>query len=82
MYQLENGIAKLIITNEIFVKLQLGNRSKSLFAFGVNGCYKVDDTPQKSSGMTELANAVYESQDGSLWFGTDYNGIKNASNKN
>jgi len=76
LYQIENGTVKLVVSNEIFVKLQLGNLSKSLYAFSVNGCFRVSNAPQKIAGMDELANSVFEAKDGSLWFGTDFNGVK------
>lgn len=68
-----------LITNETFLRLQYGNKSGSIYAFGVNACWKISAPERKLSGkvsgINEMANSIFENEDGSIWVGTYHNGV-------
>ena len=85
LYAYKNGIVKNIIPNQTFIHLQKGNLSGKIYAFAQDAVYIIDDKNEtfsiaKLDGINELANSCYEEQDGSLWLGTYYNGLKKVKN--
>lgn len=77
LYAVVGTNAKLLIPNEVFLQLQVGNRSGKLYAFGINSTVTIDDkgiiTPLKE--VKVAANSVHENADGGLWVGTHSNGL-------
>lgn len=77
LYSVNGMTAKLVVPNEIVVQLQIGNTTKKLYAFGINGCFVVDKqgTIAPLNGLKTAANSVYENTDGSYWVGTNHHGL-------
>lgn len=73
-----NGMqAKCILPNEIVLYLQEGNRTGKLYVFGVSRSVILDESGRMEdiSKLKVGANSVYESSDGTSWFGTNHHGV-------
>ncbi len=70
-----------VLPDKTILHIQKGKRAFTYYAFGSEYCYFLEYKngnylAQKLDGLDELANSVYEADNGVLWIGTYYNGLK------
>ncbi|MES2559504.1 MAG: adenylate/guanylate cyclase domain-containing protein [Bacteroidota bacterium] len=77
LYTVDGLNTKLVVPNETFTQLQVSNLSGKLYAFGLNNCFTVDEyqTIIPLKNFTTTSNSVFENKDGSIWVGTNHNGL-------
>ncbi|MFZ4796703.1 MAG: adenylate/guanylate cyclase domain-containing protein [Bacteroidia bacterium] len=86
LFEYKNGTVSNLIPNQTIIHVQEGNLTGKLYAFGPEACYILDiknnnNIPKKLEGLAELANSIYEQNNGEIWVGTYYNGLKKMGGK-
>ncbi len=85
LFSYQNGDIKNLIPSQTFIHVQQSHLSDKIFAFAQEAIYSLEWKNDnflvtKLSGIDELANSCFEEQDGTIWIGTYYNGLKKYKN--
>lgn len=81
LFRIQENSLVPIVTDETFLHIQKGNRQNICYVFGLNGIRKFKTNSGEKylglvEGVKELANSLYEHQNGSYWIGTYFHGLQ------